>query len=234
MTEETKPIRIDIVSDVVCPWCIIGYKQLQRTLAELDVPVEVHWQPFELNPHMPADGQDLREHVQWKYGATPAQSEATRQRIADAGTALGFEFRYSEGMRMRNTLKAHQLLHWADEQGKQTELKLELFNAYFTRNENVDDVAVLASAAERVGLDRTEAAAVLEDGRYRHIVKEIAQSWHPRGIAAVPTFIYNGKYMIPGAQDPAVHLKVFEKILNEEAAHRGLAAPQRPITPRYP
>lgn len=217
MTTPESSIRIDIVSDVVCPWCIIGYRRLLQALAEVDVPVEVHWQPFELNPHMPPEGQDLREHVKGKYGTTPEESEASRARITNFGAHLGFEFRYTDDMRMRNTLRAHQLLHWAEEQGKQTDLKLELFDAYFTRNENVDDIAVLAAAAERVGLDKAEATAVLEEERYRDIVKEIAQSWHPRGIAAVPTFIYNGKYMIPGAQDPGIHLRVFKKLQSEAA-----------------
>ena len=120
------PLRVDIISDVVCPWCIIGYKQLQRALDSLPGQFEVtlRWHPFELNPDMPAEGQDLREHLAMKYGASPEQGRAARSRLAALGESLGFTFDYFDGMRMVNTFKAHQLLHWAEGQGRQTALKL--------------------------------------------------------------------------------------------------------------
>ena len=162
------PLQVDIVSDVVCPWCIIGYKQLMKALAALpgQFDVTLRWHPFELNPRMPGEGQDLREHLAQKYGTSPAQSQGARARLAALGESLGFTFDYFEGMRMVNTFRAHQLLHWAGEQGRQTELKLALFEAFFSRREDVNDPEVLAAVAGRAGLDSAQAGAVLSDARY--------------------------------------------------------------------
>ena len=156
---------MDIVSDVVCPWCIIGYKQLMKALAALpgQFDVTLRWHPFELNPRMPEDGQDLREHLAQKYGTSPAQSQAARARLTALGASLGFTFDYFDGMRMVNTFRAHQLLHWAGEQGRQTELKLALFEAFFSRREDVNDPGVLVAVAARAGLDSAQARAVLSD-----------------------------------------------------------------------
>ena len=163
---ETPPIRVDIVSDVVCPWCIVGYKQLERALALYgeDLALQVRWHPFELNPQMPAEGQELKEHVAEKYGSTAEQSDAVRQRLTDLGEELGFDFRYYDGMRIVNTFQAHQLLHWAGPSGRQHALKMALFEAYFTRQERVDDPEVLVTVAKRAGLEGAEAAKVLQEG----------------------------------------------------------------------
>ena len=220
MSEAPAKVRIDIVSDVVCPWCIIGYKQLQQALAELvdDVDAEIHWHPFELNPHMPPEGQELREHVAEKYGSTPAQSEAARVRLTQIAESLGFEFRFYDGMRIRNTFKAHQLLHWAREQGRQTDLELALFASYFSGGEAVDDIEVLASVAARVGLDKAEATAVLSEGRFAEAVREEQRFWLGKRIHAVPSFILDGRYLIPGAQDPAVFVAALRRLVSEKAA----------------
>jgi predicted DsbA family dithiol-disulfide isomerase len=220
VTRSVPTLRIDIVSDVVCPWCVIGFKQLQRALVELgdEVEVEIHWHPFELNPQMPPEGQDLREHIGQKYGTTHEQSHAARMRLTEIAESLGVEFRFYEGMRIHNTFKAHQLLHWAGEQGKQTELELALFESYFTRQENVDDGEVLVAAAGRAGLNEKEAGAVLNDGRYVDTVREQQRFWLSNGIHAVPSFILNQRYLIPGAQDPEVFVAALSKLLDEEAA----------------
>jgi predicted DsbA family dithiol-disulfide isomerase len=220
VTRSVPTLRIDIVSDVVCPWCVIGFKQLQRALVELgdEVEVEIHWHPFELNPQMPPEGQDLREHIGQKYGTTHEQSHAARMRLTEIAESLGVEFRFYEGMRIHNTFKAHQLLHWAGEQGKQTELELALFESCFTRQENVDDGEVLVAAAGRAGLNEKEAGAVLNDGRYVDTVREQQRFWLSNGIHAVPSFILNQRYLIPGAQDPEVFVAALSKLLDEEAA----------------
>jgi len=220
MTKASTNVRIDIVSDVVCPWCVIGFKQLLRALVRLgdEVEVELHWHPFELNPQMPPEGQDLREHIGEKYGTTPGQSQAARMRLTEIAESLGVEFRFHEGMRIHNTFRAHQLLHWAGEQGKQTELEQALFESYFTRQENVDDEQVLVAAAGRAGLDEKEAGAVLNDGRYADTVRDLQRSWLSKGIHAVPSFILNQRYLIPGAQDPEVFVAALNKLPDEEAA----------------
>jgi len=220
MTEAPKSIRIDIVSDVVCPWCIIGFKQLQRALGELgdEVEADLHWHPFELNPQMPPEGQDVREHLAQKYGTTTAQSHAARTRLTQIAESLGFEFRYSDAMRICNTFRAHQLLHWAGEQGKQTDLELALFDSYFSREEDVDDLDVMVAAAGRAGLDEELARAVVADGRYADAVREEQQFWLGKGINAVPSFILDGRYLIPGAQDPEIFVAALRRLVSEKAA----------------
>ena len=221
MSTAMTPLRIDIVSDVVCPWCFIGFTQLQRALAQLgdEVEVDLHWHPFELNPQMPAEGQELREHLAQKYGTSVAQSQAARARLTQIAESLGVEFRFYEGMRMHNTFRAHQLLHWAGEQGKQTELELALFETNFSRGENVDDPEVLAAAAGRAGLDEDGARAVLQDGPYADTVREEQRFWLSKGIHAVPSFILDGRYLIPGAQDPEVFVAALRRLLDEKAAY---------------
>jgi predicted DsbA family dithiol-disulfide isomerase len=221
MSEKTSnPVRVDIVSDVVCPWCIVGYKQLEQALAMLTVAAEVslRWHPFELNPQMPEEGQDLREHLAAKYGTTAEQSRAARQRLTEIGRTLGFEFDYFDGMRMVNTFRAHQLLHWAGEQGRQTPLKLALFEAFFSRREDVNDVAVLASVADRAGLSAEAARAVIEDQRFAGVVRAEQRRWLEREVHAVPTFFFNGRYQVPGAQEAETFVRVIDKIRAQEVA----------------
>ena len=220
MAETSKSIRIDIVSDVVCPWCVIGFKQLGQALEQLgdEVDADLHWHPFELNPQMPSEGQDLREHLAQKYGTTAAQSHAARERLTGIAKSLGVEFRFYDGMRVRNTFRAHQLLHWAGEQGRQTDLELALFDSYFSREEDVDDLDVLVAAAGRAGLDEELARAVVADGRYADAVREEQQFWLGKGINAVPSFILDGRYLIPGAQDPEVFVAALRRLVSEKTA----------------
>ena len=220
MTSAPAQLTIDIVSDVVCPWCAIGYKGLERAIAGLGdkADVAIAWHPFELAPGTPPEGQGLADYSRERYGASPEQSGAARERIRSAGAPLGLDFRYSSESRIYNTFKAHQLLHWAQESGKQTELKLAFFKAYFTDQANVSEEGVLLAAVEAVGLDRTEAAAVLADGRYAGAVRAEEQYWRDENIAGVPAFIVNGKFMIPGAQDAATFVRVLERVMEREAA----------------
>ena len=216
MTQQsTLPLRIDIVSDVVCPWCIIGYKQLQRALAQMEglFTVDIHWQPFELNPQMPAGGQDLREHITLKYGTTPEQSRGARSRLTELGASLGFSFDYFDGMRIYNTFLAHQLLHWAEYSGKQTELKMALFDAFFTRRENVGDKNMLALIAGRAGLDPGQALEVLESGSHVQEVRREQAYWLGKEVHAVPMFYFNQSFPVPGAQEAQTFVRVLEKLV---------------------
>ena len=158
------PIRVDIVSDVVCPWCAIGYLQLAKATDETGIGIEVHWHPFELNPQMAEVGENLREHLAAKYGTTPEGSKKARERLTDMGAALGFTFRYADDMRMVNTFRAHQLIDWAEYQGLAHEAKLALFEAFFTRRENLNEPNVLGDVAQSIGLDRDTALEVLSSG----------------------------------------------------------------------
>lgn len=217
------PLRVDIVSDVVCPWCIIGYLQLQKALAQMpgEFELDIHWQPFELNPGMPAAGQELGEHIAQKYGSTPAQSRGARQRLVEVGESLGYHFDYFDGMRMVNTFKAHQLLHWAATLGRQTELKLALFGAFFSERRDVGDSEQLIDIATAVGLDGAEAALILAEGRYGELVRQQQSRWLERDVHAVPTFFIQDTYMIPGAQDAAVFVQALQRIRERELASTG-------------
>ena len=214
------PLQIDIVSDVVCPWCIIGFKQLERAIGMMGsrIDVGVRWHPFQLAPYLPPEGQSIADYGRERYGATPEQSATNRTRIQDAGKPLGIEFNYSSESRIYNTRRAHKLLAWAGETGGQTALKLALFRAYFTDQRNVSDEEVLLDAAEAAGLDRNAAKAALDDPRYDQIVDEELRHWDAQNITGVPAFIINGKYMIPGAQDADTFVRVLEKIIEKEAA----------------
>ena len=217
---QPRPLRVDIVSDVVCPWCIIGYLQLQKALDSMpgQFDVSLRWHPFELNPQMPAGGEDLRGHLARKYGASAEQGRAVRSRLTALGKSLGFTFDYFDAMRIVNTFKAHQLLQWAAEQGRQTDLKLALFEAFFSRREDVSDLDLLAAVADRVGLSPTEAVAVLATGRYAVAVREEQQAWLDREVHAVPHFLFNERYVVPGAQEAETFVRFLTRIRD-----RGLA-----------
>ncbi len=194
------PIRVDIVSDVVCPWCIVGYRQLMQASKATGILVETYWHPFELNPDMAPEGENLRDHIMRKYGSTADQSKAARDTLTDLGKALEIDFQWSDDSRIYNTFAAHQLLHWASETGQAQALKLALFTAYFTEGRDISDDTVLMEVAQSIGLDAGEAAAVLADHRYAETVREKKQFWTSRGVSGVPTMIFDAKQATSGAQ----------------------------------
>lgn len=213
-------ITVDIVSDVVCPWCIIGYKKLEKAMQQFEgkARFELAWHAFELNPSMPPEGQDISEHMAQKYGATPEQSKANRERLRNAGSELDFEFSYGDKMRMVNTFDAHRLLHWAGETGKQTALKLALFKAHFTDRKDVSDHDTLVSVAASVGLDEKRARDLLSTNLFAEEVRATEAEWQDRFITGVPAFIFNKKFMVPGAQETDVFANIIESKLLKEAA----------------
>lgn len=212
---ERRQLTIDIVSDVVCPWCIIGYRGLEAAADAMRARVDivVRWHPFELAPATPPEGQLLTDYTRERYGATPEQSSQNRARLVDTGKALGIDFRYAPDSRIYNSHKAHELLIWAGERGKQTALKLALFQAYFTGQANISDDMVLLDAVLSVGLDRNEAQAILSDRRYAAAVDAEVAHWQDQNITGVPAYIIDGKYMIPGAQDAETFGRVLERVL---------------------
>jgi len=230
-----KNLSIDVVSDVACPWCVIGYKNLEQALASLDGEIEADlaWHAFELRPDAPAEGENWREHIMAKYGMSYEQSEENRKRITEAGSQVGFTFNFTDDMRTQNTFNCHRLLHWAKDTEQQTALKLALFEAYFTDRTNVNDTEVLLQAVEKAGLDRDSAAAVLASDRYEQAVSAAAVlasdryeqavrteegHYQQMGVSSVPTFIVNGKYAITGGQPAEVFVQALRQIASENAS----------------
>lgn len=217
MSDQT-PIRVDIVSDVVCPWCVIGYYQLKKASEATGIAIDVHWHPFELNPQMAEEGENLREHLAAKYGTTPEGSREARERLTALGTALGFTFDYADDMRMVNTFRAHQLIEWAEDQGKAHDMKLALFEAFFTRRENLVDIDVLANVAETIGLDGAAARAMLESGEKADLVRQKQQFWTSRGIQGVPAMVFRQRHLATGAQGEDNYAKILQHLDQNEAA----------------
>jgi predicted DsbA family dithiol-disulfide isomerase len=211
----SRTLTIDFISDVVCPWCVIGLRELETALAKLKDEVDpvFRFQPFELNPQMPPEGQNIAEHIRMKYGSSPEQAAAGRSMIRDRAADVGFAINANAESRIYNTFDAHRLLHWAGEQGRQGELKRTLFEAYFTDQENVSDPEVLIARAEAAGLDGVAAREVLESGRYAEHVRAAENAWTETGISAVPTIVFNERYMVSGGQPAAVFERVLRKIL---------------------
>ncbi len=207
------PLRIDFVSDVVCPWCAIGLASLEQALERIsgEVQAEIHFQPFELNPQMPAEGEDIAEHLQKKYGLTDAQRVENRDRIGQRGAELGFTF--GDRKRTYNTFDAHRLLHWAGLEGKQTALKHALLRAYFTDGENVSDHDTLIRIASDVGLSAETARKILESHEHAADVRAQEQFFLDNGIQGVPAVIIDQRHLISGGQP----VEVFERALREIA-----------------
>jgi predicted DsbA family dithiol-disulfide isomerase len=215
----TTPLTIDFVSDVSCPWCAIGLKSLEQAIEKIgdDAAVELHFQPFELNPNMGPEGQDITEHITEKYGATAEQQEQTRAAIRERGAAVGFEFAMDKRGRIYNTFDAHRLLHWAGLEGRQQALKEALFTAYFTRGEDPSSHEVLLKTAALAGLDPAVAGEVLASNQYADEVREREQFFQRHGINSVPAVIINERHLISGGQPAAVFEKALREIMAQAA-----------------
>lgn len=211
-----KRIRIDFVSDVACPWCVVGLRSLQVALRQLEGEVEadIHFQPFELNPDMAPEGENTTEHVTKKYGSSPERSAAAREALRQSGEALGFQFNYSPASRIWNTFDAHRLLYWAGLEGHQLSLKEALFKANFTDQLSTSDPEVLVNAAASAGLDPQRARDILASGAFTQEVRDEEHLWRTRGINAVPSIVFDQRWMIQGGQPP----EVFEQAIREMAA----------------
>lgn len=208
-------MRIDFISDIVCPWCAIGLYSLEAAAARIPgLQLDLHFHPFELNPGMGPGGQDIEEHLAEKYGASPAQLAGTRQAIRERGAALGFEFRMEARSRIYNTRDAHRLLHWADEAfggAQQRTLKLALLKAYFTEGRNVSDPAVLLAVAAHAGLPDAETRELLASDRYDAEVAAAERQVQAQGISAVPAIVINQRHLIQGGQS----VELFEQALRQ-------------------
>jgi len=219
----TTLLKIDFVSDISCPWCAIGLKSLDQALAKVagEISAELHFQPFELNPQMESQGQEITEHITQKYGITPEQADANRENIRLRGEGLGFKFSKADqpgGGRSRiyNTFDAHRLLHWAGlvGTGMQRALKEALFKAYFTDGQSPASHEVLANLCAQVGLDIEKARDILASDAYSEDVRSRESFYQQQGISSVPAVIINDRHLISGGQ-PA---EVFEQALRQIAS----------------
>ena len=213
----TSSLQIDFVSDVSCPWCAIGLGALEAALARVapDVKAELHFQPFELNPGMAPEGQDIFEHLNQKYGSSREQQAQAREMIRQRGEAVGFVFGEGQRKRIWNTFDAHRLLHWAELESveRQRALKKALFKAYFTDGENPSDHDLLLRVAGEAGLDVARAREILSGDEYADAVRAREKLYTDAGIHSVPAIIINNQHLISGGQP----VEVFERALRQIA-----------------
>ncbi|MDB5988567.1 MAG: DsbA family oxidoreductase [Nevskia sp.] len=214
-------MKIDFVSDVSCPWCAIGLKSLEQALARVDdrIEAELHFQPFELNPQMPPEGQDIVEHIRQKYGSSASDVERNRAAIRQRGAEVGFTFNMEQRGRIYNTFDAHRLLHWAALEGRQQVLKEALLRAYFGEGRNPADHQVLVEIAQASGLDPLRAKAILESDEYAAETRAQEQFYLDHGIHSVPAIVINQRHLISGGQP----VEVFERALLQIAAESSAA-----------
>lgn len=209
-------MKIDFVSDIACPWCAVGLNSLEIALQRLGstVPVDLHFQPFELNPQMPTEGEDAVQHLTRKYGMPPEQLARNRQHLRERGAEVGFAF--GDRPHVWNTFDAHRLLHWAGtvSAGKQRALKHALLAAYHSRAENPGAHDVLLKASEEAGLDAARARAVIASDEFTAEVRAAERHWQQLGIHAVPAVVIDHRHLISGGQPP----EVFEEALRKIAA----------------
>lgn len=220
MTDTPTRMRIDFVADVVCPWCAIGLASLSQALARLDgaVEAELHFQPFELNPQLGPEGEDIFEHLQRKYGMSRAQFAESQEAIRQRGAALGFTFDMDARSRIWSTFDAHRLLHWAGLEGRQSELERALLRAYFGEGRNISDPAVLARLAGEAGLAEGRARALLASGEFAEVVRAEEQFWLGNGIQGVPAIVIDRRHLISGGQPVEVFEQALRRIVAEKAA----------------
>jgi len=217
----THTVRIDFVSDVVCPWCVVGLNSLQAALEQVksEVNADIHFQPFELAPGMDENGENLTTYLMSKYNISSEQVAQTQAAIIARGKEQGFVFDFNSDSRKWNTLDAHRLLHWAGETSdKQLALKQALFVANFTENRHINNHAVLVELATQVGLDGVEAAEVLASGRYTEEVRELESRWQQQGVSSVPTMIFNNRYAVSGGQPVETFVEVIRELIKEQSA----------------
>lgn len=209
-----KNLQIDIVSDIACPWCAIGYARLEQAMKTLgnELTFQVQWHAFELNPDSASDGEPILQALSRKYGRSAAEMEAAQRNMMDIAEELGLNFSLMQERYTHNTFDAHRLVKWAGEQDRQTDMKMAFFEAYFGRAENISDAGVLIGCVESIGLDGAQAKAVLESDAYAKEVRADEARYQQAGVSAVPAFIVNQRHLISGAQEPDTLVNAFREI----------------------
>ena len=205
-------MRIEIVSDVICPWCFIGKRRLEKALAQRpDIDFEIGWRPFQLNPDMPLEGADRKTYLETKFGG-PERAQQIYDRISAEGAKEGIPFDFNGIRRTPNTLAAHSVLRWALGAGAQNALKERLFNLYFIEGQDIGDHQVLADAAATEGIDGALVKSLLDEGRDADVIQQEDMMARQLGVTGVPFFIFERKYGVPGAQDADVLLQVIDQV----------------------
>ncbi|RON01323.1 DsbA family oxidoreductase [Pseudomonas brassicacearum] len=210
-----RPVTIDFISDVVCPWCALGVTALEQAIENLagEVPVELTFKPFELNPDMPAEGENAVQHLMRKYGRSAEDIAAGKAMQIARGQAIGFTFDLEKRSHFYNTFDAHRLLFWALQEGRQIELKKGLLRAYFSDGQNPSDRETLVRLAAEAGLDAARARGVLASGVFAKEVRELEAFYSEHGINSVPAMILNGRHLVSGSQS----VEYYEQMLRQMA-----------------
>ena len=209
-------LKIDIVSDVVCPWCVIGFKNLKKAMKtlEADLNFKISWKPYELHPEIPQNGYDKKLFMQQKFGSSSGRSYYNE--ITRVGESVGFEFNFSKAKRIPNTFMAHRLLWMVEKHHLQTELSEALFKAYFTDGLNIGSKEVLADLSTSVGLEKKEVIDFLNSEEGGQETADLEMAFIEKSIGAVPTYFINNKYIIQGGQEPETFVAFFKKIIKKE------------------
>jgi len=212
-----KELEIDIISDVVCPWCVIGFSRLQKAIEQLgnQIDVKINWHPFELNPSMSDTGENLRAHLAKKYGTTLEGSIKARKMLTNLGQDVDFQFNYFDEMKMLNTHQCHQLLLWAEGSGKQTQLAMALFELFFTNKSEFTQEKLL-DVITVLGLNTKEAEHILQTNLFSQEVKRIENQWRQQGVEAVPAFIFNKQEILLGAQEVETFISVINSLIQDK------------------
>jgi predicted DsbA family dithiol-disulfide isomerase len=210
-------IKIDIVSDVVCPWCVIGYLRLKKAIVELNIEdkIKIQWQPFELNPNISLEGENIIEHMSSKYGMQKEAVKTYQEERKKTAEELGFTFDSYDEMNIVNTRDCHILLEYAEKFDKQIELQMRLFAAHFSERKNISDRTILKREVESLGLNVTEAMSLL-DGEYKNKIEEKEEIWRKKGISSVPTMIFNNSMMMNGAYPIETYKDVLLELIEKE------------------
>lgn len=213
-------VKIDFVSDVVCPWCALGATALEQAIENLagEVVVELTFKPFELNPDMPAEGEHAVQHMMRKYGRTADQVASRNEMVVARGLEVGFHFDLEKRSHFYNTFDAHRLLFWANAEGLQIALKKALLKAYFSDGQNLADQATLVRLADEVGLDSNRAREVLTKGEFASEVRELERFYQQRGINSVPAMVLNDRQLVTGSQSVEHYEEVIRQMARESAA----------------
>ncbi len=213
-----KTLQIDLVSDIACPWCAIGFARLQQALQSLpDLKVNLHWRAFELNPDPNLIPEPILPALSKKYGQTEEAMRQSQNNLMAIADGLGLNFQQMQQRYTSNTFDAHRLMYWASDFNRQNELALALFEAYFGEAQNMAELAVLLNCVAKAGLDTDAAAALLASTQYAAEVRAELEQARQNGISSVPAFIVNQRYLISGAQEPTVLAQALQQIAAEQA-----------------
>ena len=209
-------LKIDIVSDVVCPWCVIGFRNLKKAMEELksELEFEISWKPYELHPEIPQEGYDKKLYMQQKFGTVVGKSRYDE--ITKIGESLNFNFNFSKTERIPNTFMAHRLLWKSEEYNLQTELSEALFTAYFTDGLDVGLKEILAEISESIGMNKNEILNFLNSNEGGQETADLEMNFIEKSIGAVPTYFINNKYIIQGGQEPETFVSFLKKIIQKE------------------